>query len=356
MVVLVSAFFLLGFFSVYVRQCAERGRYGRNLDPTIAAAIQAGTRGPHGLDVSVIETFPIFPYSAVKNLKIGKGTLECAVCLNEFEDDATLRLIPKCSHVFHPECIDAWFAAHTTCPVCRANLVPKPGEPVPGLVHILEPDSVLGEARVGQNDEVEIHVDEGCNRAVSQVQGQEVNLLNPTVQNRPPRSKSTGWRITGLFPRSHSTGHSLVQRGESLERFTLRLSDDARSQLLNVQLNRTKSCVAFQRVRSSRRGYRSGSGGFYQYERFDQEQGQPNGWGFSRARSFLSRSGSVHSSKGVGGEDDQVRVGTLKRFSKSVKSPFDRLFLGLDKRTGPTESSNVVGERSSDQLRPDSQV
>ncbi|KAH1110281.1 E3 ubiquitin-protein ligase ATL6 [Glycine max] len=53
--------------------------------------------------------------------KLGKGTLECAVCLNEFEDTETLRLIPKCDLVFHPECIDEWLPSHTTCPVCRAK-------------------------------------------------------------------------------------------------------------------------------------------------------------------------------------------------------------------------------------------
>ncbi|KAF9602633.1 hypothetical protein IFM89_030521 [Coptis chinensis] len=68
-------------------------------------------------------------YSVVKGLKIGKGALECAVCLNEFGNDETLRLLPKCDNVFHPECIDAWLASHTTCPVCRANLTPDSNHP-----------------------------------------------------------------------------------------------------------------------------------------------------------------------------------------------------------------------------------
>ena len=58
-----------------------------------------------------------------EGLKIGKGTLECTICLCEFEDDETLRLIPKCDHVFRPECIDMWLESYTTCPVCLANLV-----------------------------------------------------------------------------------------------------------------------------------------------------------------------------------------------------------------------------------------
>ncbi|XP_014621679.1 E3 ubiquitin-protein ligase ATL6-like [Glycine soja] len=62
-----------------------------------------------GFDQAVIDTFL---------------TLECVVCLNEFEDTETLRLIPKCDLVFHSECIDEWIASHTTYLVCRAKPVP----------------------------------------------------------------------------------------------------------------------------------------------------------------------------------------------------------------------------------------
>jgi hypothetical protein len=79
----------------------------------------------------VIETFPTMAYADVREHKTVKGALECAVCLSEFDDDETLRLLPKCSHVFHPDCIDTWLASHVTCPVCRANLVPEDVPEVP---------------------------------------------------------------------------------------------------------------------------------------------------------------------------------------------------------------------------------
>ena len=61
----------------------------------------------------------------MKGLKVQtKETLECVVCLNQFEDDELLRLLPKCSHAFHPDCIDTWLFSHTTCLVCRIILVP----------------------------------------------------------------------------------------------------------------------------------------------------------------------------------------------------------------------------------------
>nr|GMC81283.1 RING-H2 finger protein ATL54 [Ipomoea batatas] len=58
--------------------------------------------------------------------KRGEGLVEgteCAVCLNEFQDDETLRLLPKCNHAFHIPCIDTWLRSHTNCPLCRAGIV-----------------------------------------------------------------------------------------------------------------------------------------------------------------------------------------------------------------------------------------
>ena len=61
---------------------------------------------------------------------IGKVKVECAVCLSEFEDDESVRLMPKCDHVFHRECIDMWLGCHVSCPVCRADLRLDSGEVV----------------------------------------------------------------------------------------------------------------------------------------------------------------------------------------------------------------------------------
>ncbi|KAK4804741.1 hypothetical protein SAY86_004558 [Trapa natans] len=73
-----------------------------------------------GLQPSVISKITVFKY------KRGKGLVEgtdCSVCLTEFEEDETLRLLPKCSHAFHVSCIDTWLQSHTNCPNCRAPIV-----------------------------------------------------------------------------------------------------------------------------------------------------------------------------------------------------------------------------------------
>ncbi|XP_059288198.1 RING-H2 finger protein ATL13-like [Lycium ferocissimum] len=74
-----------------------------------------------GVDQSFIDTLPVFNYKSIIGVK---DPFDCAVCLCEFEPDDKLRLLPKCSHAFHMECIDTWLLSHSTCPLCRASLLP----------------------------------------------------------------------------------------------------------------------------------------------------------------------------------------------------------------------------------------
>ncbi|XP_071725298.1 RING-H2 finger protein ATL2 [Rutidosis leptorrhynchoides] len=67
-----------------------------------------------GLDSSVINSLPVFTYSDKEK------PLDCAVCLSEFEENESGRVLPKCNHSFHIECIDMWLHSHSTCPMCRA--------------------------------------------------------------------------------------------------------------------------------------------------------------------------------------------------------------------------------------------
>ncbi|KAF8023372.1 hypothetical protein BT93_F0777 [Corymbia citriodora subsp. variegata] len=362
MVVLVSAFFVMGFFSVYLRQCADQ-RYRRGEAPGPYAFGRRSLRGAGGLDASVIDAFPTFLYSSVKGLKIGKGALECAVCLNEFQDDETLRLIPKCSHAFHPDCIDSWLSSHTTCPVCRADLVPKPGEDLPPTVQLPDPDPAPDASSPQGHVSVHVRPHHDEPRATSEGAKPSPRRDADSAANEsvPRRSSSAGMRLARmfLFPRSHSTGHSLslVRPGYDCERFTLRLPEDVRSRIINdARLERARSCVAFPRASSSRTGYRSGSGlpgprSPQIYERFDRES-RPSKWAFTMTPPFVSRTGSARAGARQASSSGGVEVDTtlLRSSSKPDKSPppFDRWFVGRDVE---------AGERSTDWLRrPSSQT
>ncbi|KAL1349514.1 hypothetical protein AAHE18_07G163500 [Arachis hypogaea] len=73
-----------------------------------------------GLQQSVINSITACRYRKDDGLIEG---IECSVCLNEFQEGETLRLLPKCSHAFHIPCIDTWLRSHTNCPLCRARIV-----------------------------------------------------------------------------------------------------------------------------------------------------------------------------------------------------------------------------------------
>ncbi|PHU20425.1 hypothetical protein BC332_11576 [Capsicum chinense] len=336
LVTLISVFFAMGIVSVYVRQCAER-RFAIDFEFGDEDSRQRGARA-RGLDIAVIASFPMFLYSDVKDLKIGKSALECAICLNEFEDVESLRLLPKCSHVFHPCCIDAWLLSHVTCPVCRANLIPDPVGHLPNSRSGGSPDLEFSNQVHEVNDTV---ID------INSIGSPEViNIVQTPVHNRPPRANWKRQKITGKFPRSHSTGHSPVQPGEDVERFTLRLPEEVRNKLINSNSCRAQNnSLLFPGERSVTKGYRSSSVGagslrinHEDYERFN-EEGRVDRWGFTTTPPFFWRAGSTRSSKDGNGTGDDI-MAVPKNLYKSVKLPFDRVF----------EKDNT-GERSFNKLR-----
>nr|GMC57209.1 RING-H2 finger protein ATL54-like [Ipomoea batatas] len=73
-----------------------------------------------GLPDAVIESISVFKYKRAEGLT--EGT-DCSVCLTEFQEDESLRLLPKCSHAFHVPCIDTWLRSHKNCPLCRAPII-----------------------------------------------------------------------------------------------------------------------------------------------------------------------------------------------------------------------------------------
>ncbi|KAM7262605.1 hypothetical protein ACFE04_000288 [Oxalis oulophora] len=124
--VLIALFSITFLLLLYVKHCKRS---------TAAAAnggdyyyTHGGGGGPiearknSGIHRSVIETLPLFRFSSLRGEKNG---LECAVCLNRFEPNEVLRLLPKCKHAFHVECVDTWLDAHSTCPLCRYRVDPE---------------------------------------------------------------------------------------------------------------------------------------------------------------------------------------------------------------------------------------
>lgn len=133
-----------------------------------------------GLDESAIRAIPVFKFKK-RDVVAGeedqsKNSQECSVCLNEFQEDEKLRIIPNCCHVFHIDCIDIWLQGNANCPLCRTSvsceasftldLISAPSSPRENSPHSrnrnLEPGLVLG----GDDDFVviELGASNGNNR------------------------------------------------------------------------------------------------------------------------------------------------------------------------------------------------
>lgn len=77
-----------------------------------------------GLDPAIIKGLPIILHqtSTSDNIWATSEQAECCICLGLFEDGEKVKVLPQCSHCYHPECVDKWLCAHSSCPLCRASL------------------------------------------------------------------------------------------------------------------------------------------------------------------------------------------------------------------------------------------
>jgi hypothetical protein len=78
-----------------------------------------------GLDQSVINSYPKFPYFR-KDGNTGSNSTTCSICLCEYKESEMLRMMPECRHYFHMFCLDAWLKLNGSCPVCRNSPLPTP--------------------------------------------------------------------------------------------------------------------------------------------------------------------------------------------------------------------------------------
>ncbi|CAK8578765.1 unnamed protein product [Lathyrus sativus] len=92
-----------------------------------------------GLQQSVIDSITVLKYR--KNEGVVDGT-ECSVCLGEFQENESLRILPKCGHAFHIRCIDTWLRSHQNCPLCRAPVIDAAAAEVSVPVTVTDSDQV----------------------------------------------------------------------------------------------------------------------------------------------------------------------------------------------------------------------
>ncbi|CAM0880375.1 unnamed protein product [Alopecurus aequalis] len=120
-------------FLLYLAIWYACSRRRRSLLRQNAEDLEAGSTSPPGperggMSDAAIAALPTFVYE-LPAVPPGvddeqAAVVDCAVCIGQVEAGETVRRLPKCSHLFHAECVDAWLRAHSTCPMCRAAVGP----------------------------------------------------------------------------------------------------------------------------------------------------------------------------------------------------------------------------------------
>ncbi|XP_056845579.1 RING-H2 finger protein ATL2-like [Raphanus sativus] len=126
-VAIIFLFFIyVTLYSLYDLCCLRRSRSNhirssRSLSPAMVFVPIDPSHIPSrgGLDPAVVKSLPVFTFSGA-----AEDPIDCAVCLSEFEEGESGRVLPGCEHAFHVECIDMWFHSHSTCPLCRSLVEP----------------------------------------------------------------------------------------------------------------------------------------------------------------------------------------------------------------------------------------
>ncbi|CAL5054427.1 unnamed protein product [Urochloa decumbens] len=307
----VAVFVFIAFFTVYLRHCTGGG-YSVRPDNNRAAVVlnfdafisrSRRLRRPRGLDAYVIEAFPTMKYAEARALRVGKGgggggALECAVCLSEFEDEERLRLLPKCSHAFHPDCIGEWLASHVTCPVCRCNLDPNvkdtSSDEEPSFASSIPVASSIssGEVAVARQGDggplpvAAVVIDVVTEEEEEERRQEALELQQIGAQRRAMRSRSGRRPVAATqLARSHSTGHSLAVRlDRDMERFTLRLPEHVRREMVAAAASERYSSQSRRGRRAAGEGSSRGGGGR------SAPLGRPSGrWQSLLARTFSGK-------------------------------------------------------------------
>lgn len=243
--VILLVVFFIGFFALYFCKCfyhtlteAWNNHYGNGSPGNQNQSQQDNNPGlppvNPGLEPHIIQSFPTFPFSSVKDLREDKCGLECAICLLEFEEEhILLRLLTTCYHVFHQECIDRWLESNKTCPVCRRNLDPNAPENIKELI-------------------IEVIQENGHENRDQATTSNEVLLSRQSSRNNERKIES----LPDRFSRSKTTGHSIVRnKPEEENRYTLRLPDHVKIKVTRRHNNnQTESCISFGELMRNRGG------------------------------------------------------------------------------------------------------
>lgn len=126
--IMATAFLLVGYY-IFVTKCClnwqqfdplRRFSFIRTQRSDEPLMIYSPSWQSRGLDELLIREIPRFQYT--KSDGEERSLHKCVVCLNEFQENDTLKVLPSCKHGFHLDCIDIWLQSNDNCPLCRLSI------------------------------------------------------------------------------------------------------------------------------------------------------------------------------------------------------------------------------------------
>lgn len=118
----------------------------------IDIAVSSGSADPEQEVESVSEESPVDeeqpagPAAPSENLTTTCTC--CSICIDEFEAGECIRLLPRCRHAFHTDCILPWLTGRQgCCPLCKSSVL----EPEEGSTSIDEESNTIEDNFVGSN-------------------------------------------------------------------------------------------------------------------------------------------------------------------------------------------------------------
>ncbi|KAF7142894.1 hypothetical protein RHSIM_Rhsim05G0042700 [Rhododendron simsii] len=206
-------FSLIFFLIVYAKYCYRHGLVHNN-QQTTNIIISSGPRSS-GIDKTTIESLPFFRFSELRGSREG---LECTVCLSKFEDVEILRLLPKCKHAFHIDCIDEWLGRHSSCPLCRHKISADDVDMVP-YANSLRFLTSQADVREDSNMELFVQREESCRKSSRFSIGNSFRKVEKGVvkgEKLPIREDCDGVKANDKF--LHKYNHKIVMPDIVLKR------------------------------------------------------------------------------------------------------------------------------------------
>ncbi|RWV88411.1 hypothetical protein GW17_00049500 [Ensete ventricosum] len=121
LLLLLVSFFALLSFALLCLYLWWACRYRRWEAETGSASVSSAAMSPckAGLDADTIGSFPVHLHRAPGT---GDEASQCSICLSCLMEGDKIKVLPGCSHGFHPDCVDEWLRDQANCPLCRASL------------------------------------------------------------------------------------------------------------------------------------------------------------------------------------------------------------------------------------------